>query len=526
MKRYIVVFWVFAVVLYSAWAQDRAPLAAVLPVLDKYIQQAMTAEGVPGAVVVIVKDGKVAYLKGFGERVLGQKDPVDEHTPFALASVTKNITNTLVARLVDQGKLDWKDRVKKYLPDFELSDPIISQEITIEDLLSHRSGLPGFAGDTLNELGWQDTEIVSALKLIPIVGEFRKTFEYQNVLVGIMGKIIEKVTGKSIQQVFNEELFKPLGLNDTRFGEQKAPTFWQNFVALFQKKIPQPTFHDRYSGRTRYLPNGNPGLFTFPASSGVISTGHDLGKWMIFQLNNAHVDGKEIVSLPNLNQMRTPRVEVDLRGGRQYPKNRVSKIHYGMGWFIHDYMGVSMLSHMGGMAGTRAFILLIPQENVGITILSNFGGMRVSLFPEAIRNKFLDLYLNVKDEIDWAKNLREDILNYNEKVQKQRRLYMLRALAPAKDLKDYTGKYENKLYGQIEIQKEGDNLVLVYRDRPKTILKHWNGNSFEFNGSDFSPGFTGTDLGEISFSDERDNSNHLMISLLHEGADSTFNRIG
>lgn len=525
MKRLIVVFWLITFVLFPIGAQDRAPLSSVLPVLEAYIDQAMVAEGIPGAVVVVVKDGKIVYLKGFGVKVLGQNEPVDEHTPFALASVTKSFTNTLVARLVDQGKLQWQDKVTKYLPDFQLSDPQITQELTIEDLLSHRSGLPGYSADSLIELGWGAPEIIAAMKLFPFVGEFRKNFEYQNVLVGLMGNIIEKVTGKPIREVYKEELFDPIGLDETRIGEKTSPSFWQKLLGFFKKGPPQPTFHDRFQEKVRYLPKGNPGLYTFPASSGVISTGQDLGKWLIFQLNKGQVDGKTIVSELSLNQMRNPRVEVPIKGGRQFPKDRVTKVHYGMGWFIHDYAGVSMLSHMGGMAGTRSFLLIIPQDNLGIAILTNFGGMRVSLFPEAIRNKFLDLYLNVKEEVDWAKKSRDDNTNYYLKSDQQRREQMLRSLAPARDLNDYIGVYENSLYGRAEISKRDDALILKYRDRAETKLSHWNANIFQFEGSDLSSGFSGTDRGEVIFSDERGKASRMMITLFHEGADSLFHRV-
>ena len=428
MKRFFLIFWLITIALFPVWGRERASLAAVLPVLETYVEKAMAAEGVPGAVIVVVKDGKVIYLKGFGVKVLGKTEPVDGHTSFALASVTKNFTNTLIARLVDQGKLQFKDKVSKYLPDFQMSDPKISQELTIEDLLSHRCGLPGYSADSLLELGWNAPEIVSAMKAIPIEGEFRKTYGYQNVMVGLMGNIMEKVTGKSLPELYEKELFQPIGLTETRIGKRDPPNFWQKLLGLFRKKGPQPTFHDAFQGKTRYLPNGNPGLFTFPASSGIISTGQDLGKWLIFQLNKTQVNGKAIVSEPHVNEMRTARVDMAIQGGRQFPKNRVTKVQHGMGWFIHDYMGVPMLSHMGGMAGTRSFLLMIPQDNVGIAILTNFGGMRVSLFPEAIRNKFLDLYLNVTDEVDWAKKSREDTRNYLEKYDKQRRIQMLHNL--------------------------------------------------------------------------------------------------
>jgi CubicO group peptidase (beta-lactamase class C family) len=526
MKRFLLFFFLINFILYPIGANERAPLPSILPILEGYVREAMVSEGVPGAVVVIVKDGKILYSKGFGVKVLEQNEPVDEHTPFALASVTKNITNTLIARLVDQGKLDWKDKVLKYLPNFQLSDSRISQELSIEDLLSHRCGLPGFTADSLIELGWSASEIIDKMALFPFEGEFRKSYGYQNALVGIVGNIIEKVTGKPLSQVYQEELFQPAGLTETHIGNNQPSSLWQKLVGLFGKKRPQPTFHDTFDGKTRFLPKGNPGLYTFPASSGITSTGHDLGKWLIFQLNKTQANSKRLISEPRVDEMRIPRIDVTIQGGRQFPKNRITKVHYGMGWFIHDYAGVPVLGHMGGMAGTRSIILIIPQDNVGIVVLANLGGMRVSLFPEAIRNKFLDLYFNVKDNQDWAKELRDGIRHYRKKYDEQRRTYMLQHLAAAGNLDNYTGTYENALYGRVEISREGNALTLIYRDRPPVKLTHWNGNTFQFAGSDLSCGFSGTDLGEIAFSDERGKSDRMMISLFHEGADPVFQRVG
>ena len=525
MRRFFSISWLIFITILSTVGHERAPLPSVLPILEAYIEKARIAENVPGVVVVIVKDGKIAYLKGFGVTVLGKGEPIDEHTPFALASVTKNFTNTLIARLVDQGKLKWTDPVSKYLPDFSLNDPKISQELKIEDLLSHRSGLPGFAGDSLIELGWSASEIMPAMKKILIEGEFRKDYNYQNILVGIMGNILEKVTGKPLAQLYQEELFQPLGLKETRFGEAAPLNFWQKFLNLFQKTPSQPTFHDSFSGKTRHLPKGNPVIFTFPASSGIISTGHDIGKWLIFQLSLGVLDGKPLVSETSMKEMRTPHVEMAHQGRRQFPKNRIPKVQYGMGWFIYDYAGAPVLGHMGGMAGTRAILYILPEDNIGIAILSNLGGMRVSLFPEAICNKFLDLFLNVSDEQDWAKIFREDIKGYHEKYEKHRRLSMLQNLAPSRDLEDYTGTYENTLYGRVEISKLDDSLILTYKDRPQVTLSHWNGNTFQFNGPDLSPGFVGSDHGEIIFSVGRGKSDKMMINLFREGKDELFHRV-
>jgi CubicO group peptidase (beta-lactamase class C family) len=530
MKRFVFAFWlalisICPIAICPIAGQERAPLSTVVPILEAYIDEAMAAESIPGSVVIIVKDGKIVYLKGFGVKVAGQKEPVDEHTPFALASVTKNFTNTLVARLVDQGKINWNDKVIKYLPNFQLSDPRVTQEMTIEDLLSHRSGLPDFTADTLITLGWRAPEIYETLRNFPLQSEFRKSFDYQNALVGLVGAILEKVAGKPLTQLYQEELFQPIGLEETQLGETPPQTFWQKILTFFKKSKPVATFHDLLDGKARPLPNGNPYIYTLPASSGIVSTGHDMAKWMIFQLNEGKVGEKRIVSEANLNEMRKPHIFNERQSNSQFPKNRISRVEYGMGWFIHDYMGVPMLNHMGGMNGTRALLLIIPGDNLGIAVMANLGGMRASLFPEAIRSKFLDLYLNAKEDIDWAKLLREQGRTIRDKYHNERRLQMRIDLRPARNLNDYAGVYENSLYGRIGIIKKDNALLLVYRDHPPMKLTHWNGNIFEFSGSDLSLGFGATDHGEIAFSDEPSKADRLMINLLHEGVDPVFQRV-
>jgi CubicO group peptidase (beta-lactamase class C family) len=533
MKRFLKTLCFIALVVFPSFSAERAPLSSVIPVLDAYIEQSMAAEGIPGAVIVIVKDGKIVHIKGFGVKTLGQPARVDEHTPFVLASLTKNFTATLVARLVDQGKLNWNDQVVKFLPEFQLGDPKITRELTIEDLLSHRCGLKGYAGDSFIDSGWTASEIIPAMKFMPVTGKFRETYDYQNIMVGLTGKIIEKVTGKSLPQLYREELLQPAGLTESRLEvrQEQNLTLWQKisafFSRLFHQSKPQPSLHDRFQGQIRHLSKGNPAIFTFPASSGMISTGHDMGQWLIFQLNKAKIDGKTIVSSLNLNQMRTPHItNIPLGNGYHFPPNRTTHVDYGMGWFIHDYAGASpLLSHMGGMAGSRTVMLIMPEDNIGIAILSNLGGMRVSFFPEAIRNKFLDLYLNVPDEVDWATKMREEMQSYRDRNEKQRRLYAISHPAPARDLNFYTGTYENSLYGRVNITRQDQKLLLTYRHREPVNLQHWNGNTFQFNGSDLSFGFSGTDRGEILFANEGPKSPSLMITLFHEGPDTLFHRV-
>jgi CubicO group peptidase (beta-lactamase class C family) len=530
--RFFSLLILFFLYVTSAFSQ-RASLESILPILEPYVQKAMKDWGVPGAAIGIVMDGKVVYAKGFGTKEINKDDLVNEQTLFQLASLTKNFTDTLIAILIDKGLLSWDDKVVKYLPDFELSDPKVTQEFTIRDLLAHRSGLPGFVGDTLMELGWSQKEMIQALKKIPFKKTFRKDYDYQNIFVGIAGLIIEKVTGRPLAEIYQDYLFGPVSLKTASIGIDigKQPSFWQKIKSFFSKdpleNVARP--HDHYQSTTRLLPDGNPAIYRFPSTSGINMSVQDAAKWLVFQLNDADIGGTRLVSSANLKEMRTPQVHVGApQGGRLFPKERVKDISYGMGWFIHDYADVQMLSHMGGMTGTRALLSVIPEERVGIIILSNVGGMRVSLFPEAVRAKFFDMYLGIKDDQDWSMRLLREMKDPREKYMREKQLQRLKSPAPRQDWNFYVGEYENSLYGKVQITHEGDNLYLHYRNGAKVLLTHWNANSFSFIGSDLSVSFSGTDMGDVTFGYDPKGGKKsvaLVINLLMEGEDPVFKRI-
>lgn len=528
---------VFILLLQPVCSTNRAPLDTVIPALSEFTKKAMSDWGVPGAAIAIVKDGKIVHVECFGVKQVGTHEKIDENTVFSLASVTKNLTDTLIMQLVDEGLLHLEDKVTQYLPDFSLNNPEVTKEFTIRDLLSHRSGLPGFAGDTLIELGWAAPEMFRALKLIPFENTFRHSYAYQNIFVGISGLIIEKVTGQPLSEVYRNHLFNPLGLKNTTIGklDRNSGSFFGNISGkikgLFSSSSDNVSkVHDKFAGKTRLLPHGNPAYYTFPATSGINMSIADAAQWLLFQLNNGNVNGKQLVSLENLNQMRTSHVDVGApQGGRQFPKERVTQIQYGMGWFIHDYMDTKMLSHMGGMTGTRGLLSLIPDEKIGIIIIANLGGMRVSLFPEAIRAKFFDLYLNLPDQQDWSSRLLEEMNAPREKHQREKQLFRLKNPSPREKSEFYDGVYENVLYGKVTVSHDDKNMYLTYnKTGTKAVLEHWNGDSFNFSASSLSPGTAGTDQGEITFGTDHTNPNKagiLKINLFFEGEDSTFKRV-
>lgn len=498
---------------------------------DAYIEQAMQDWLVPGAAVAVVKDGKVIHLKTFGIRSVKSKKPVTPETIFYIASLTKGFTAALISRLVDEEKIQWEDKVRKYLPDFRLADEEAAAEFTIEDLLSHRSGLPGFAGDSLVELGWGADEIYQALHKIPLKEPFRKAYDYQNIFPGIAGLIAEKVTGKPLSELYDTFLFNPLDLKNTNIGKDGLTgkeTLWIKFkrkiTSFFANKSDQ---HHQLDGKATVIKGGNPAIYCFEASRGINASIADMATWLLFQLNDGIHNGKTLISAKNIQRMRTSHILVGPpQGGRLFPKERVKEINYGMGWFIHDYDRLKVLSHMGGMTGVRSIITFSPEEKIGIVILANMGGMRVSLFPEAIRSKFFDMYLKLPDSHDWSKELLLDIKKSREKASKARLSYRLQSPLAEKDPTLYAGDYENDLYGKIKIAIEKDTLYMFYR-KLKAHLKFWTGDNFSFQPSELSPSLAGTDIGDAVFRiNNRPNDTEALlgINIFYEGIDSLFRK--
>ena len=536
-------FLFFVLLINICIANDR--VSAVLPSFEAYVEKSMEEWKIPGVAVAIVKDGKIVYLKGFGVQKVGEINKVDEHTVFPLASLTKNFTATLMAQLVSEGKIKWDDKVIQYLPDFAVSNSQTTQQFTIRDLLSHRSGLVGFSGDTFWHLGFRQNEIMKALKSLPIVAPFRQEFGYQNHLVGIAGLVIEKVTGKTISELMQERFFNLLSMKDSSVGlepilQKISPPGWKSFIKkLFSKgeKANIAIPHDVDSNGNIRSVNFDPTLYTFPASTGINSSISDMAKWMIFQLNKTKINGKEFVSSENFEQLFTPYVEskerkVDL----QVPSRRINKVQYGMGWFLYDYgLGdkrVNVVGHMAGMLGTRGLLALVPSENLGIIILSNMGGMRVSLFPEGIRSKFLDLYLDLAngkpdENIDWAANILKSRQDYRATRLQNEKMKKLQTLRPAASLGTYVGEYENSLYGKVTVTEKNNQLFLSYKKNKDIVLTHWNGDEFNFDSAFLAPSFSSYyDQGIIEFGSVKNKKTELLvISLMYEGKDTLFKRV-
>lgn len=505
---------------------------------DRYVEQAMVAWETPGVAIAIVQDGQIVHLKVFGVADVQSQAPLTPETVFPLASLTKTFTSALMARLVDAGLIQWDDPVRQYLPDFHLFNENDADQFTIRDLLAHRSGLPGYAFDSLVSLLWSEEEVYQKLSMIAPIYEFHKVYTYQNIFPGIAGRVIERVTGMSLSEAYEAYLFQPLAFTHTSIGENGVSPkmgYWAR-IRHYWKRYRESwvSQHHLVDGKAAVIQGGNPALYCFNSSRGMNASIADMARWLLYQTEAGQERNIAFISPENILEMRTPHIAVGTpEGGQLFPKERVTHIDYGLGWFIHDYAGIQVFSHMGGMAGARTLMFFIPEKKVGMVILTNLGGMRVSLLPEALRSEFLDRFLQLEDSYDWSAKLKEKMLENRKRYQQHREENRLLNLQPRASLQDYVGTYHNALYGEVEVRRtvssstHSESLLLLYRGK-EAMLSHWNGNHFIFSPHELSPAFTASDFGDVLF----DRSSHhgkmqkLRMNICDEAAQPYFIRVG
>jgi CubicO group peptidase (beta-lactamase class C family) len=444
----------------ALWCLLAAPLAAqrvpppAPPAMpkgwDAYVSHAMEEFHVPGLALAVVKDGKVIYASGYGVRRMGDSTRVDTHTLFQIASNSKAFTDGLLAQLVDSGRLSWDDPVQKYLPWFELSDAWVTREFTIRDLITHRSGLGLGAGDLVWwHSDYSAEDVVRHLRAAKPVTSFRSGYAYDNVLYIAAGLVIEAVTGKSWSQAVKERIFTPLGMNEattdigifTRAGSDAAtPHGWQNGAVGIS---PQDTINN-----------------TLPAG-GIIANVSDLSKWMMTQLDSGRYAGGKLWTSRQTREMWSPQTILPIGTfPAPFTALRPNFQAYGLGWFLRDYRGRKIVSHTGGLTGMTSQTTLVPDERLGIVILTNGES---GIFG-ALTWRLLDHFLGGPDT-DWPK-----IFSDREALARAQGDSIVKAAQAARDTTSrpslppagYAGTYHDSLYGDAQITDEHGGLVLRF----------------------------------------------------------------
>jgi CubicO group peptidase (beta-lactamase class C family) len=460
--------WTISLAAQSASSNATAPP----PDLDAYVASSMKTFEVPGMAVAIVKEGKVVVAKGYGVRRLDDPTPVDEFTLFGIGSNTKAFTTAALATLVDQGKLSWDDPVYQRLPGFVMYDPYVSHEMTIRDLLTHRSGMGLGEGDLLF---WPPTtytrdEIIYKLRFMKPQSSFRSHYAYDNLLYMTAGQIIPAVTGTSWDDYIRQRIFTPLGMSHSRVTN-----------ANFQSGDDYAYPHSRVEAKLQVIPFevlDNAG----PAGS-IQSCAADMAKWVLLQLNRGKFvdhDGR-LFTEPRSQEMWSPQTILPIGDfPPQLAGLKPQFADYALGWALRDYHGRRLVGHTGGVAGFVSRVMLVPEENLAVVVLTN--AEEDGAF-DAILYHVLDYYFRVPPT-DWIAGFR----SWEESRQKEAAESMKKAAGsraadskPSLPLEKYAGVYRDAWYGPITVRMENGGLVISFDHTTGMIgdLEHWQYDTFK-----------------------------------------------
>ncbi|MCE3282278.1 MAG: serine hydrolase, partial [Chitinophagaceae bacterium] len=366
--------------------------------LDNYIRQGMKDWQVPGLSIVIVKDGKVVFMKGYGVTDIRENDPVDENTLFMIASNTKLFTGIALANLEHRGKLSLNDKITKYFPDYKLYDKTTTELVTIKDLLTHRIGTKTYQGDfTFWNSKLSRREIMYRMRLLKPVGWFRQDYGYCNSCYLTAGEVIPKVTGQPWEVYVYDSLIIPVGMNNTHALS----------AGIEQRQNAALPYTTNYSGILKRVPYDQ--WDNLGPSASIVSNVNDLSKWLLFQLDSGRVNGKRVIDWPVLQKSRDINIVTNSRKSAFYPSHIRG---YALGVVVSDYNGRQVYSHTGGAAGMVSGVCFVPEEKLGIAILTNNDNQS---FFELLRYQLLDAYTNVP----YVNRSQQQLPQFNSGMKKQ-----------------------------------------------------------------------------------------------------------
>ncbi len=466
--RLIIRITAFLILFSSIVVGQTASLDGKLKEIDDYannVVQTWADKSGAGMAVAIVRDDKVVSAKGYGIRELGKPDRVDADTVFAIASNSKAFTTAALAILVDEKKLAWDDKVSKYLPDFQMYDPWVTNELTIRDLVTHRVGLDTFSGDLLwYETTYSPDEILRRLRHLKPVSSFRTQFGYQNLMFIAAGKVVEKASGKSWCSFITDRILTPLGMSRTTCSINNLPdnAAWP---------------HNESGGKLRKLHRGNvDGSYSAAALNSSVT---DLSKWIRLQLAGGKFNGQQIISEAQAWGLHQPYLaqQISLGGSRSNPTRHFSGV--ASGWFVYDYHGVKVINHSGGLDGMLSYTVLIPEKQVGFVILTNSESPAFTVMMNKVRDVFVDA-----PKRDWNAEAVAQVAamkNASEQELAKADAERVKNTRPSLALANYAGTYSDKMYGDVTITEENGRLVMRFLPSPNFVadLEHWHYDTFQ-----------------------------------------------
>ncbi len=445
------------VVLPASEALAQAPLdARELTAFDAYVADAVEDWNLAGLAIALVHEDATIFAKGYGVIEVGEPARVDEHTRFAVGSTTKAMTTAALAMLVDEGKLSWDDRVIDHLPELRLHDPYATRELTVRDLLTHRTGLPGtdvFWG----RLDYDLDEMMYRLRFVEPVSSFRTTWNYQNVVYAIGGALVEELSGMTWHDFVRQRIFTPLGMNETE--------------PLDAGILERPNVA---------IPHGATGdsVYTVPKRStdavasvgSVWSSVSDMAKWMRFMLDSARVDGTRLIAPATFREIVAPQIRAPLSIYGSLELVKPTLLTYALGWFVHDFGDDIVWMHTGSINGMSAIVGLLPERKFGVVVLINRDHAEVR---HALMYRAFDMAAGSIGR-DWS----TDVLAMQERGERAAPTVAESATPPSLPLERYAGTYSHGAYGRLHVSHDGGTLRARFNDDPAYTLEHRDYEAF------------------------------------------------
>ncbi|MBK8943881.1 MAG: serine hydrolase [Ignavibacteriae bacterium] len=453
MKKYQLVISFLLFFIYNINAQSLPKF--ISDSLDNYIERGMQNWEIPGVAVLIVKDGKVVFEKGFGVTELGTQNKIDENTLFMIGSNTKAFTGTALALLEHEQKLKLDDKVIKFLPDFKMKDKWINNELNLQDIVSHRMGMETFQGDFIY---WTSDltsdEVIEKFGLLTPKYNFRTKYGYTNAGYAIAGKVIEKISNQTWGEFLKNKIFQPLQMENTVAYSQE----FKNCT-----NIAKP--HSFVNNKMSLLDFQN--IDNLAPAGSIGSSMNDMSHWVLAQLDSGKFSGEKIIPFSVIQKTRQP---LTIERRVKHPYNKTHFALYGMGWEFQDYEGREIISHTGGVNGFLTSVTLMPEEKLGIVVLTN--NDQNALFY-SLRWEILDAFLNLPyrnyDSTYYAEGLKDRIKTQKRLKEIQDSVKM--NIKPEIDLAEFEGEYKNEEYGFATITIIENTLELKLEHHSKLTGK-------------------------------------------------------
>jgi CubicO group peptidase (beta-lactamase class C family) len=447
--------------LFVGQARSQPPIQAI----DQVFADALKAWEVPGAALGIVQNGKLIYLKGMGVAELGKKQPVTPDAIFPIASCTKSFTTLAMAMLVDEGKMGWDDPVRRHVEFFHLADPLADANVTLRDLVTHRTGL-GRHELLWYRSPWSLSERLRKISRVKPEYSFRSMFQYQSIVIGAAGMAVGRASNSNWADFVQERILVPL--------EMKATSF--TTVQVLRNSM-HASPHRRRGGKTEVLSWYK---IDEPDPAGSINaTARDLVKFIQFQLGDGTWKGTRLVSAANLAEMHSPQMIIRIDPYVRLMNPFTHQASYGLGWIIQDYRGRHLWMHGGSIDGFRAHFTLVPEARLGFVLLNNLDHTQMNL---AVSNTLVDLFLGL-DYKDWNAYYLE--VQHEEEKTAREHAQKLRASRipkthPTLPLAAYAGTYVDAAYGTGRVTLEKKHLVLRWSTFTWP-LEHFHYDTFLIN---------------------------------------------